>query len=321
MVKLRQMAERVARRRRPRGRFTLPRVGAAAAFLGAALIWATPDASAGAPVRAEPGGVQAEVRDGLLTLDARDAPLDSVLRAIGEQAGFDVVIEGNLGMPVSRSFAALPLGQGIRHVMGGTSYVMTYGGSGEAGGPRLLRAYGLGESGTGAEEVSWPEVRIVPDPTQADMEAWILERLTRADRGARIVAVRRVERLEHAVALDIAAQVLGQDGDPVVRGQAAAVLGRLGGDRAAGLLEAALEDADASVRRQAAHAMGALDGDEAIHDLGRVLLRHPDREVRLIALESLASASDEVSRSYLEAGLTLRDAKLREAVKQALDRD
>lgn len=284
-------------------------------LVAALLAGFAPSAGVAEPTAAASGSVQVEFRDGLLTLDVRDAPLDDVLRTIGKKAGFEVVIKVDLSTPVSRSFAAMPLDQGIRRLIGETSFVMAYGGSGDAVRLTLLSP-GASDGGT---EIGRLEVTAVDEPSQADIEEWILSRLTQPDRGVRIVAVRRLMRLERELAVDIAARVLDHDDDPAVRGEAAAVLGQIGGDRAAILLDLAVADAEASVRIHAVRALGALGGEAAVHGLGRALLEHPDRDVRLIAAEGLAENSSEASQSYLEAAKSVRDAKVREAAEKALD--
>ena len=262
--------------------------------------------------------LQVEFRDGLLTLQARDVPLDDILHAIGANAGFDVVVKGDHSAPVSRSFSALALEEGLRRLLGGTSFVMFYGETGDADRLVLLRE-GTGVD-SGGREILRPEVTVVDEPAQAEIEEWISSRLTQPDRGVRIVAVRRLTRLEPDVAVDLAAKVLDRDDDPVVRGQAAAMLGKIGGGRAAGLLDETLADWEASVRIQAVRALGALGGELAAHSLGRALFDHPDQEVRLMAIDALAGNASEASRSYLQAASALRDGKVREAARQALDR-
>jgi hypothetical protein len=248
-------------------------------------------AAAGVPPVSGGGDIQVEFRDGFLTLEAREASLDDVLRAIGEEAGFKVVIKGDLSALVSQSFSGLPLNRGLRQLAGRLSFVMSYGASGRLQHLTLLRDATAGEGAAPA-----PEVLIVYEPSQAEMEAWILKRLAHEDRQLRVIGVRRLKRLEPDVAVEIAAEVLKDDPDPIVRGQAAATLGKVGGDSAASLLDEVLADEDASVRNHAVRALAALDGDLAAQSLGQVLLDHPDRDLRHSALEALSGNTSATAR-------------------------
>ena len=118
--------------------------------------------------------LQVEFRDGLLTLQARDVPLDDILRAIGANAGFDVVVKGDHSAPVSRSFSALALEEGLRRLLGGTSFVMFYGGTG--GADRLVLLHDDTGLDSGDRTILRPEVTVVDEPSQAEIEEWISSR-------------------------------------------------------------------------------------------------------------------------------------------------
>jgi HEAT repeat protein len=208
--------------------------------------------------------------------------------------------------------------QGIRRLLGGNSFILFFDGTGAARRLRRLRAYGA--TGHGGVAVADIAVATGKEPTLAEPEAWILNKLKEPERGARIVAVRRLKDLEPEIAVGIAAHILAQDDDPVVRGQAAAVLSKIGGDRAISVLDATLVDASDSVRRHAIRALGALGSDSAADALGRVLLEHPDRAERLMAIEALEGNASEAARSYLESARADRDAAVRQAIAVALDR-
>jgi hypothetical protein len=73
------------------------------------------------------------VERSLLTVDVREVPLARLLRTIGERAGVDVVIRGDLGL-VTESFHGLPLEEGIRRLARGHSLAVTYSGAEEGPG-------------------------------------------------------------------------------------------------------------------------------------------------------------------------------------------
>ena len=72
--------------------------------------------------------IRIHVDDGLLTLDAHAVPLSVLLRAIGEEAGFEVVIEGDLDVPVDHSFTRVPLEQGLKRLLDRNSFMVFFDG-------------------------------------------------------------------------------------------------------------------------------------------------------------------------------------------------
>ncbi|MDH3376569.1 MAG: HEAT repeat domain-containing protein [Gammaproteobacteria bacterium] len=286
------------------------------AFLLIALTtWASSAAELDELQSVRPDSIQIHVQEGFLTLEAYDAPLATLLQIIGEEAGFDVVIEGDLSMTVNSSFTVVPLDRALRRLLDGISFMFfEYSGSTK----RLDELWVFAAVESGGEQTFQPKVTTVEEPSQADMETWILDRLTSPQRGARIVAVRRLARLEPEVAARIAIQVLESEADAVVRGQAAAMLGKIGGDEASRLLELALADEEASVRRHAIQALRAIGAEQATTILGRVLTEDPDQEIRLMALETLIEASDDTSQYYLALAATDSNETIRQIALQAL---
>jgi cyclophilin family peptidyl-prolyl cis-trans isomerase/HEAT repeat protein len=74
--------------------------------------------------------------------------------------------------------------------------------------------------------------------------------------------------------------------DPAVRSRAALALGRIGGPRAAALLERFVQDEDSAVRGEASFAAG-LNGDPALGPALRLRLEDPDPQVRGLAIQAL----------------------------------
>jgi len=92
----------------------------------------------------------------------RDAPMADVLLAIGAQAGFEVVIRGNLGGPVTWSFSDLPVDKGIRRLLDDDSVIMVYAPSqGHAGVRPVVRVAAQGASGDAAAGTA-PVARTIP---------------------------------------------------------------------------------------------------------------------------------------------------------------
>jgi hypothetical protein len=97
---------------------------------------------------APPAMAEMAIREGLLSVKLRHAPMADVLLAIGAQAGFEVIIRGDLSAPVTWSFSDLPLDEGIRRLLADSALVMIYAPSqGQAGLRPLAKVIALGAGG------------------------------------------------------------------------------------------------------------------------------------------------------------------------------
>jgi hypothetical protein len=249
----------------------------------------------------------------LLTVAANDAPLDAVLRAVGEATALEVP-RIDSSETFTGAFAGLPLDRALEWLLGDRSYLLGYD---EAGEPERLVVWS-DQPGAAA-----PEVRAVPEPAveralPLQDETWIARRLTSPDRGTRIVAVRRLQRLPPERAAALGLKVLQAERDPVVRGQLAAALGRVEGDQVVNVLTTLLDDQDPSVRIAAARALGGLTDQAAPQALGRILVSGTDPALRQAALEALAARPDEAARDYLRRVAARSGDPMADAARQVL---
>jgi HEAT repeat protein len=106
--------------------------------------------------------------------------------------------------------------------------------------------------------------------------------------------------------------------DPLLRAQAAALLGILGGEESVAALSAALDDPAASVRVHAVRALGKLEGVKAVPVLRDILIRDPDARVRRGAVRWLAALPGDEARAAVEAAASDPDASVRREVARAL---
>ena len=205
--------------------------------------------------------IEVKIREGLLTVNAQDAPLADVLRTIGEKAGFKVVIRGDLSTSVTKSFADVPLDKVISRLIGKNSWIMIYGpsdGDGRVSGPSELQVYGSRDTGTatGMQPTAIKSNMAAPESSPASLEDSILKDLAGPDRHARARAIGMLGRLKDENSIDILIQVLLEEEDPSVRRNAAITLGRIGSDRAIDTLEEVSHgDPDAAVREAANSAL------------------------------------------------------------------
>ena len=234
-------------------------------------------------------------------MDVRDAPLADLLRIIGERAGFRVTVHGTVTAPVTDAFTDLPLGEGIRRVVGGNGLVLIYApsqGGGSTSVPTEVWVYAMG-----------------PRPRDQVTQA-----LAHPDRSARLEAVQSLRGRQDEAAGEALAQILKQAPDPIVRAQAATALGTVGGAQAADALSTALEDQDPSVRIEATRAIATVEGDEAAHPLAGVLLGDQDPQVRLEAARALATFKSDEAYGVLKAAGWEQDGPVRQVIALALAR-
>ena len=97
------------------------------------------DPTGGKPVAGEETidapDIWVRIEAGRLTLEANNASLADVLTMVGKQAGIEVLMRGDLDVPVTKSFLDEPLDGAIAHLLRNTSFVMIYGQPQDAGDP------------------------------------------------------------------------------------------------------------------------------------------------------------------------------------------
>ncbi len=212
-----------------------------------------------APAEVEPPAapIEVKVREGLLTLDARNAPLADILLTIGEKADFTVDIRGDLSTSVTVSFTDVPLDKVISWLIGNNSWVMIYGTSGSrALDPQELHVYAKRAQDTKTPATVQVTVTndsgAAPESSPASLEDSILNDLAGLDRDARMRAIGMLGHLKDENSIDILIQVLLEEEDPSIRQHAVIALGRTGGDRAIETLEKiSLSDPESAVREAA----------------------------------------------------------------------
>jgi hypothetical protein len=194
----------------------------------------------------------ATVQEGKLWLDVTAAPLDAVLRAIAEQVGFNLELQGDLSIPITERWVPVPLGEGLLRLVRGNSASLTY----------VKRA-------DGSEAIERMLV-VAAAPRLSQL----------AQRNQQLATIQRLSRSRGAEGTATLSAMLSNDGDPYVRGQAAAALGRLGGLPAIAALTAALADPAPEVRIHVVRALAQSSGRPAGDLLAERLGVDPDAGVR-----------------------------------------
>ena len=235
----------------------------------------------------------ATVQEGKLWLDVTAAPLDAVLRAIAEQAGFKLELQGDLSIPITERWVPVPLGEGLLRLARGNSASLTY-----------------VKQADGSEAIERMLV-VAAAPRLPQL----------AQRNQQLATIRRLSRSPGAEGRAILSAVLSNDGDPYVRGEAATALGRLGGQPATAALSAALADPVPEVRIRIARALAQSSGQPAGDMLAERLGVDPDAGVRRVITNLLARFGPTPSaQAALEAALSDADPALRRAAAATLRR-
>lgn len=269
------------------------------------LVVATLLASAHAPMAAEQGttasAIDVKVQNGLLTVNLRDAPLADVLLAIGEQAGFRVLVRGDAKTTVTRSFSDVPLAKGVQRLLEhASSWLMTLDGDAL----EEVRLYGWIGS---------------PAVTSRTAQTALAVSLT-DDHDTRLRFVKKIARHPHASATEGLILLVTGDRDPLIRRIAAIALGKVKGERSLVALASAAEDEDSSVRRWAIQGLGMIGGEQAVRTVGGALLEDPDPSIRRSAARTLATMRNDAGMDFLYAAELDHDPGVRQAVEAALSR-
>jgi hypothetical protein len=232
---------------------------------------------------AGPVDVRIEMKDGLLTLETRDAPLHEVMREIGELAGFKTILVGEFIKPslVNVSFENMPLGKAIERLVSDNNRIILYGLARDDTRQRIISQVWLLQSSEGVVS----KVESIAPGREEDVKGYKLARLTR---------------------------MLQQDQDMSVRARAATALGTFQDERAVFALESALLDEDSLVRSEAIKALGRIGNEQASIALGNILLRvSADKSERIMASRALWNHESEIAQDYLRAGANDTDAQIR----------
>jgi hypothetical protein len=249
-----------------------------------------------------------KLEDGLLNVDAREAPLADVLRSIGARAGIRVVVGADVADRVTATLTRVPLEEGLLRLTRGHSVLLVYEASPGwmAAPPRLaeVQVYrGGGVTPAAAAEVV-PAAAVPSADLVGPNEAWSNDQL-----GALAATGRRGD----TGAAEYLGRILAENPDPRARVQAIRALRRIGGEPALDGLSRALGDKDHRIRMEAISAYAAVAAAGGLSTLGEIVSVDPEPEVRRYAVRVLArlgtpEALDLVARAARDPSDIVRDA-------------
>lgn len=255
--------------------------------------------------------VSLEFDDDLLSIDARDATLVSLLAEIGRQAGFEVVLVDDFDdrRPLSLNLRKMPLERVLRRLLRDTSNMIFH----AEGGRGIAQVWLLG---SGPVEPRAPPVIENDDVETSELPDKTGDRARTVLRLANHAEAARASQIFKQIEETLTWVVTG-DQDALVRSRAAMALGKLGTDGAITALALATRDIDASVRAQAIVALGGIDSMPATRMLGDILMdvSRPSSS-RIIAARMLWRHDRDLARSYLESAANDSDDSVRQAAAE-----
>jgi HEAT repeat protein len=233
------------------------------------------------------GGAESGSHDVLLSIHGerlsatlRQASVSDVFAELAWQTGIQVHVEGAAAIEtVSAEFTNLPLEEGIKRILQGKNYALTYADEepGRLGVPKIVAIRVLATrtepipSGPPSEVATGAKPRL--DISEVIRESKIGDRSSLAsllsathdaDPRVRRTAVKSLADLGDESAVDALGQLLISDSDKKVRRAATDALAEIGSPQALRELGRALKDQDLVVQRNAAEAIVAIGGEQTL---------------------------------------------------------
>jgi len=249
------------------------------------------------------------VRDGLVSVDADDVPVQDILDELAAQQGIRVVQQAEIRRPASLSVDEAPLAEVLDALLDTSDsyqlFIPAERDAGEAGTP-IPPTLWVFEAGTGEgyrlafhetvllhgsigeKKESIRHLRHAATPGATRMLSLALGDEDERVRSAAMEALTAIDTEESTAALASAAV----SADPVTRANAAAAVSTADGKSAAAYLDIALRDDDPRVRAAATHGLGNLE-EATARTMLREAMSDPDPAVRERAAEVLAELDDE----------------------------
>ena len=245
-----------------------------------------------APPPAAHRALEVTVEDGYVTVHARDARIDEIVREIARRSELAVAPHAPLEERLTLDFERLPLSEALGRVLRDGSFVVSvaHQPSRAEASPEVSRKLWVLSSAAGAAQ------RASASGSFGDRDPDSLG----------------TDEVTGSVSLALS------DSDANVRADAVSALGSARDDpQAAALAHAALSDADPAVREEAAYALGEIGGEMSLRALAQAL-RDPQHDVKQTAIEALATIGGDQAALALAAILDDPDPTLRAAAVDAL---
>jgi hypothetical protein len=241
-------------------------------------------------------GLSFQLKEGLLSVNIREVPLNEALKAIAEKAGIEVVLFEPAEEKISLEFTGLPVDKGLKRILKGRGYLFLYG---RRDSPlKTVEVYSRDNEAQAQEGQPTVEAKGSQPDRQADraedvrdsereFQEMAYRALGDSDPEARLDAVEDLGSEEDEErAADTLALVLEREQDAKIRKAALDAMSDF--DEEGGLpLMAALTSLNDPVQEIRLQAVEILDDLEAWDELRRVARSHYDPDTRKIAAEAL----------------------------------
>lgn len=207
------------------------------------------------------------LHDGKLSATLRQASVGEVFAELARQTGIHVQVEGAAAIEtVSMEFTNLPLDEGIKRILQGKNYALTYTEEthDRRGGAKIMAVRVLPTSTEVRPSGPVSDVATGPNPRLDTSVASFLSATRDADPRARRTAVIALGYLGDESAVEALERLLLSDSDTKVRRAATEALAEIGSPQALGTLGRALKDHDLVVQQNAAEAIVAIDGEQTL---------------------------------------------------------
>ena len=251
------------------------------------------------------GELQITVHEGLVSVTAREVPLQDVVQEIAVQHELRLVQHVTLDRLVSIEIERQPLPEVLDDILADESY-------------QLYRLVG-NEDDAGADKPIpgslwiFSEGSALAPAAMLYFEAVVLE----GNVGEKKEAIRELRRLGTADAVQTLSVALGDD-DPRVRNAAMEALSTIGGDDALAAIASASMHEDPLVRGKAADAIAMADGYSSTEYL-QIVLQDEDPRVRASVIDSLGDIGDERSLQVIQQALQDPHPTVRERALEVIN--
>ncbi len=285
--------------------------------------------------------IKVNLHDETLSVHVSNIPLVDILKTIGAEAGFKLVVFGSRESVITQKFSPVSLEEGIRRLVGNRSVAVMYRVVGAPDKRRELQSIKevwLFESGTAAvhdpvantrEEFteidalsasaddSFQSDIFAPDAGTESHHSPEKFKSPRLSAGGIKEAV-TYPQLDKESDVGYWADSLINNVDRLSREQAITELQRIGSDAAVAAIATVLGDNDVRLRRHAVECLSRIDNDNVVLLLGQTLIGDKDSSVRLCAFRFFANQNSEMARAFLNTAMKDKDESVRALARKAL---
>lgn len=285
--------------------------------------------------------IEVNLQERTLSVHISNMPLVDILKIIGDEAGFRLIVLGSRESRITQNFSNIPLSEGIRRLVGNRSVAIVYqivdapDNRKELQDIKEIWVFDSADAAADTpisdteEELLKIDVAVVSSDDLIQSEKIESNAKTESpnDPGknnppqpnaAGIKEAATYPQFDKESDVGYWADRLINNADLSSREQAITELQRIGSDAAVAAIATAFADNDVQLRRHAVESLGRVDNGNAVQLLGQALLGDKDPSVRLSAVRFFANQNSEVSSAFLNKALTDKDEQIQTLAMQAL---